>query len=82
MSTGVVSKGLYLSKPVVGACIAAGLGCILLVGLLSGLVARPNNCIEAETTLASTSAPTNAPTSAAASTSTRITQSKNIILIF
>ena len=59
-----MSKGLFLSKPVIGASIAAGLGSILLVGLLSGLVARPDNCIKPTTTQAPTSAPTSVPTNA------------------
>lgn len=40
------SGALYIKKPVLIALILAGLGIILLVGLLCGLVARPNNCIE------------------------------------
>ena len=41
-----MSGALYLKKPVIIGSVLAGLCIILLVGLLSGLVARPNNCIE------------------------------------
>ena len=41
-----MSGALYFKKPVLIGLVLAGLGIILLVGLLSGLVARPNNCIE------------------------------------
>ena len=42
----VSKKTVALSKPVFIASIAGGIGCILLVGLLSSLVGRPNNCIK------------------------------------
>jgi len=70
------SKGIYLSKFVIIGGLAGGLGIILLVGLLCGLVARPNNCIEPEitqlpsTTSTSTVRPTTlSSTSTAAPTS-------------
>ncbi|CAF0936439.1 unnamed protein product [Brachionus calyciflorus] len=43
-------KGVSLSVPVIIAGVASGLGIILLVGLLSGLVGRPNNCIPSDST--------------------------------
>jgi hypothetical protein len=39
---------LALSKPILIAGVAGGLSIILTVGLISGLVARPNNCIKPE----------------------------------
>jgi hypothetical protein len=43
-----------VTLPVLIAGIAGGLGIILLVGLLCGLVARPNNCVEPTVTVAPT----------------------------
>lgn len=77
-----MSKGLFLSKPVIGASIAAGLGSILLVGLLSGLVARPNNCIEPTTTQAPTSAPTNVPTSVITNAQTSVSTTRISKVLF
>ena len=41
-----LAKTIVLNKFIIYAAIAGGFGTILTVGLLSGLVARPNNCIE------------------------------------
>jgi hypothetical protein len=41
-----LAKTIVLNKFIIYAAIAGGFGTILTVGLLSGLIARPNNCIE------------------------------------
>jgi hypothetical protein len=38
-------SAFYLTKPIIASGLAGGLGLILTIGLLSGLVFRPNNCI-------------------------------------
>lgn len=54
------SKGLDLSLSVIYISVGVGLSSILLVGLLCGLVARPNNCIRPQipSDLISTTKPT------------------------
>jgi len=42
-------SAFYLTKPIIASGLAGGFGLILTIGLLSGLVFRPNNCIIDET---------------------------------
>jgi hypothetical protein len=42
----MLNKSIEISKSILIIGIVGGLGIILLVGLLCGLVARPNNCIQ------------------------------------
>jgi len=44
----MLNKSIEISKSVLIIGVVAGLAIILLVGLLCGLVARPNNCIKKE----------------------------------
>ena len=55
-----LAKTIVLNKFIIYAAIAGGFGTILTVGLLSGLVARPNNCIEQD--LSTTQLPNNQTT--------------------
>ena len=53
----MLNKSIEINKSILIIGIVGGLAIILLVGLLCGLVARPNNCIkkeEAQLTTAST----------------------------
>lgn len=66
-------KTLGVSLPILIAGVASGLGVILIIGLLSGLVFRPNNCI-------STPEPvTNSSTSTSSSTTSSILSSSTIV---
>lgn len=47
-------SAFYLTKPIIASGLAGGFGLILTIGLLSGLVFRPNNCIVDETGLLTT----------------------------
>jgi hypothetical protein len=70
-------KGILLSKPLFYGGILTGFGVILFVGLLSGLVGRPNNCIPTSSTSTASPLPTSrVPTTTNASPQTTTTTSK------
>ena len=85
-------KGIALSKPVIIVGVVGGLAIILLVGLLCGLVGRPNNCVEpttgstitptlpgvSSTTSTTSTSSTTRATLSSASTSTTTSTTQNI----
>ncbi|CAF0707260.1 unnamed protein product [Brachionus calyciflorus] len=66
----VSKRSVELPKLVIYAGLAGGLGIILLVGLLSGLVGRPNNCIPPEISTTIRPSTTNPITSTTTTTTT------------
>lgn len=72
-------SGVLVSKTVILLCVGAGLGVILIVGLLSGLIARPKNCIEAIDSFTLQPANTRTlPTLSTASTKSPLTTTQNL----
>ncbi|CAF1047589.1 unnamed protein product, partial [Brachionus calyciflorus] len=68
----VKQRGILLSKVAIYASLAGGFAIILLVGLLCGLVARPNNCIK-QTTIAQSSTTTSTTSTTRPTTTTTTT---------
>lgn len=76
------TKGLYLSKIALAGCLVGGFSIILVVGLLCGLVARPNNCIKPSTTVTDSTTVASTSTKPSTNINTDTTNKLSMLRLF